>query len=295
VIVTYNSANDVTPLIESLRIEAGEVQLRVIVADNDSQDSTVDLLAAHNDVTVIPTGGNLGYSGGINAALQLVPCGEHALVLNPDLKVRAGAIRTMVERLHRSGAGLVAPMIVDPGGDLFPSIRREPTLLRALGDAAFGSRLKGRPASLSDIDTDPSHYCYPHPVEWASGAALLIHEDAVSRLGSWDERFFLYSEEIDFQRRARAAGFQIWFEPAAAVEHRKGGSGVSPELLALMAVNRVRYVEKYHGPVYSAAYRAAVMLHEFARSTDPAHRQALRAVADRGSWDQLPHATVRSG
>ena len=186
-------------------------------------------------------------------------------------------------------------MIVDPEGELFLSIRREPTILRAFGDSAFGSRLKGRHASLSDIDMDASHYCYPHPVEWASGAALLIHADAVSRLGSWDERFFLYAEEIDFQRRARGAGFQIWYEPAAVVEHRQGGSGVSPELLALMAVNRVRYVEKYHGPVYSAAYQAAVMFHELARSADPAHRKAFQVVADRRSWDLLPRATFRSG
>ena len=295
VIVTYNSADDVDPLISSLRAQTTDVALRVVVADNDSEDSTLERLSAHVDVTVVPTGGNLGYSGGINTALRLVPPGEHVLVINPDLTLRPGAVGAMLDRLGRSGAGLVAPRILGPDGDLFPSIRREPSLLRALGDATLGSRFQGRHSSLSDIDGDSSHYCYAHPVEWASGAALLIHAEAAASLGRWDERFFLYAEEIDYQRRGRADGFATWFEPAAVVEHRQGGSGVSPELLALMAVNRIRYVEKYHGPVYSAAYQTAVQLHELLRSADPRHRTALRVVGDRSSWDVLPHATRRAG
>lgn len=70
---------------------------------------------------------------------------------------------------------------------------------------------------------------------------------------------------------------------------------MSHELVALMVANRVRYVEKHHGPVYSAVHRAAVICHAFSRPTDPAHRQALRAVADRGGWDPLLHATFCSG
>src|SRR5664280_2222221 len=73
VIVTYNSADDVDPLISSLRAQTTDVALRVVVADNDSEDSTLERLSAHVDVTVVPTGGNLGYSGGINTALRLVP------------------------------------------------------------------------------------------------------------------------------------------------------------------------------------------------------------------------------
>jgi len=290
VVVTFNNSDDVDALVASLRAQAADVALRVVVADNSSTDGTPAKLAAHADVTVAPSGGNLGYAGGINVAMALVPAGEHILVVNPDLTLDPGALRAMLARLDRSGAGVVAPVVRDADGGLFPSLRREPSVVRALGDAALGSRFGDRSALLSDIDADPAHYCYAHPVDWASGAALLIRADVAAALGPWDEQFFLYSEETDFQRRVRAAGDEIWFEPAAVVRHEQGGSGGPPQLTALMAVNRVRYVEKYHGPAYATAYRGAVLLSELLRAGKPGHADAVRAVADRNSWRSLPQA-----
>ncbi len=290
VIVTYNSAADVDHLLASLRAQAADVALRVVVVDNSSTDETIARLADWPDVTTVSSGGNLGYSGGINVGLRLVPKGEHVLVLNPDLTLDPGAVRALLTRMERSSAGVVVPIIRGASGELFPSLRREPGVLRALGDAAFGARYPGRPAALSDIDADPGSYTSAHAVDWASGAALLIRGDIVEEVGPWDERFFLYSEETDFQRRVRAAGHSVWFEPAATARHRKGGSGESPQLAALMAVNRVRYVEKHHGPLYSSAYRAVVLLHELVRAGKPGHVQALRAVVNRAAWRDLPRA-----
>ncbi|MCB0912280.1 MAG: glycosyltransferase family 2 protein [Propionibacteriaceae bacterium] len=294
VIVTYNNEDDVEQLLRSLRDQARETALRVIVADNSSIDATVSLLASHDDVTVIRSGGNLGYAGGINTALAHVPGNEHVLVINPDLTLDPGAVRTLLRRLELSEAGVVAPAIRDLDGRLYHSLRREPTVLRALGDAAFGSRFAGRPAILSDIDGDPARYGYAHPVDWASGAALLIRAEVVDQVGAWDERYFLYSEETDFEHRVRRAGHEIWFEPDAVIRHEQGGSGASAQLTALMAVNRVRYVEHYHGAVYAAAFRAAVLLHELLRIAKPGHAEALRAVADRRSWSSLPRASLSS-
>lgn len=291
VIVTYNNEDDIDQLVRSLRDQARDTALRVVVADNSSVDATIDRLASHDDVTLLRTGGNLGYAGGINAALAQVPAGEHVLVINPDLSLEPGAVRALLVRMELSGAGVVAPVIHDLDGGLYPSLRREPTTLRALGDAVLGSRIAARPALLSEIEGNPSRYRYAHPVDWASGAALLIHGTVVEQIGRWDEQFFLYSEEIDFQRRVREAGYSIWFEPKAVVRHEQGGSGESDELMALMAVNRLRYIEKYRGRGYSAGFRAAVFLHELLRSGKRGHKWAARAVADRRSWSELPQAT----
>ena len=290
VIVTYNNQDDVGRLVQSLRVQASDVPLRVVVADNSSSDFTLQRLAEHADVTVVPSGGNLGYSGGINVAQAHVPAGEHILVINPDLTLDSGALVAMLRRMNSSGAGVVVPVVRDAGGGLFYSLRREPTVIRALGDAILGSRLGNRPAALSDIDADPSHYLRPHAVVWASGAALLVRASVAAEVGPWDERFFLYSEETDFQRRVRVAGHEIWFEPSAVVHHGQGGSGGPAELAALMAVNRVRYVEKYHGRAYSGAFRFAAMLHELVRSAKPGHAATLRALADRRTWSALPQA-----
>ena len=87
--------------------------------------------------------------------------------------------------------------------------------------------------------------------------------------------------------RARAAGFRVDYQPAARMRHLGAGSGESGALVALMAVNRIRYMEKHSH--WSGAYRAAVILHELLRAKDPIHRPALRAVLRRSSWPALLH------
>lgn len=291
VIVTYNNAADIGPLIESLRQEAAGCFLRVIVADNDSIDGTLDRVALHGDVIAFPTGGNLGYAAGINAAHAHIGDAQSVLVLNPDVVVEAGAIRAMLDRITHSAAGVVVPRIVDASGTLYESLRFEPTLLRAIGDALFGSRYRTRPGWLSEIDFDEEHYAVPHPVEWATGAALLVRRDVTDRLGAWDERFFLYSEEVDYFRRVREAGETVWYEPKAAVRHSQGGSGTSAAFTALMAVNRVRYIEKNHMGLYAFVYRLATILHALLRSSQRGHRDALAYLTNRNAWRLLPHAT----
>ena len=292
VVVTYNSADDVTKLLLSLREHATEVDLRVIVVDNASQDGTVAALADYPDVTTIEAPGNLGYAGGINIAYTHVRPGEHILILNPDLTLQPNAVRILLERLHRCDAAVVVPLIQNGNGLLFYSLRREPTLVNALGDAVFGSYVTSRLGSLSDIEWNPDHYTFAHPVEWASGAAMLLNSDLRDEVGQWDERYFLYMEETDFLRRVRQTGKEIWFDPAARVTHTQGGSGSSSQLDALLAVNRVRYMERYHSLLYASAYRTIIALHHLARANQPSSRAALAAVVDRTRWAGLPKAQL---
>jgi GT2 family glycosyltransferase len=83
----------------------------------------------------------------------------------------------------------------------------------------FGRHLRGRPRALSEIDMDQRSYEHRRSIDWATGAALLVDANLHTRIGGWDERFFLYSEEIDFMRRVRETGCQIWFEPEAVIRH----------------------------------------------------------------------------
>ncbi len=289
VTVTYNSARHIDGFVESLRAEAREVRLRLVVADNGSGDDTLERIAA-DDVTIVRTGGNLGYAGGINAALPHAGRSEAVLVLNPDLTVLPGSVRALLDRMRRSGAGVVVPAIREENGRVYTSLRREPSTLRALGDALFGERVTRRGAAFSEIDWDETSYRFPHRVDWATGAALLVRRDLADRLGGWDERFFLFSEETEYFRRARDAGETVWFAPEATVVHTQGGSGIRPEFTALMAVNRVRYAEATGGAAKVAGIHAMALLHEGLRSYQPAHRAAFRTLLSRRSWARLPHA-----
>lgn len=291
VVVTYNNAEDIGPLVASLRKETADVSLKVVVADNSPDESTLLELAHHPDITSVRTGGNLGYAGGINAALAVAGEAGSYLVLNPDLRVERGAVAAMLNRMKDQGAGVVVPVLLDDDGSIYPSLRREPAVLRALGDAALGSHVKARPGWLSEMDFDPESYVHGHRVDWATGAALLISAAAAKAVGAWDERFFLYSEETDYCHRVRDAGFSIWFEPTARMWHERGGSGSSPQLVALMSVNRVRYAEKYLGRGRALAFRGAVLTAEIARWNKAGHRDAAWAVLSRRRWEALPHAT----
>jgi exopolysaccharide biosynthesis WecB/TagA/CpsF family protein len=291
-VVTYNSGGDIDELIDSLRREGGDLALRVIVADNDSSDDTVQRASAHGDVTVVRTGGNLGYSGGLNAAMAHIGESESVLVLNPDLAVQPGAIAALRRRMAASSAAVVVPRLLDDDGVGYRSLRREPTVARAFGDALLGSRLAGRPARWTEMVNAEEEYERPHPVEWATGAALLIDRAVAERVGAWDERYFLYSEETDFFRRVRAAGGSVWFEPSAVMRHRRGGSGSSDELIALMAVNRIRYMDKHASPLRARLFQCAVVLHEALRYPIPSHRLTLGYVARRSTWPRLPRATM---
>ncbi|MGO4144376.1 WecB/TagA/CpsF family glycosyltransferase [Paenarthrobacter sp. YAF11_1] len=290
-VVTYNNAEDVPALVASLREETVAQSIKVVVADNSPDDRTMDEVLRHPDITAVRTGGNLGYAGGINAAMRMAGDADAYLILNPDLRVEPGAVAAMRRRMALSGAGMVVPVLLDDDGTVYPSLRREPGVLRALGDAALGGRVQGRPGWLSEMDFDPESYLHAHRVDWATGAALLISADTARDVGGWDEQFFLYSEETDYCRRVRDAGRSIWCEPLARMWHERGGSGSSPQLTALMSVNRVRYAAKYGGRGRVAAFRAVVLVSELVRLNRPGHREAALAVVDRRRWKALPHAS----
>lgn len=286
-IVTYNSAADLTRLLSDLRHEADDLRLRVVVADNSSTDTSLEEARRHTDVIAVATGGNRGYAGGLNEAMRHAGDTETILILNPDLRLERGAINVMLNRMRREPAtGAVVPLFREPDGSISYSLRREPTLRRAAADALLGRVWSTR--SLSEHIRDPRAYEVAHTVEWATGAALLVRTAAAAQVGEWDERFFLYSEETDFQRRLREAGWQVRFDPAAIVTHRGGGSGVSDELVALTIVNRIRYMDK-HAPVIAGLFRAVVIAGEQLRR-DATHGMARWALRRRSRWAQLPHA-----
>lgn len=292
VVVTYNSADDVDDLIESLRIEAADLRLRVVVADNASSDGTLETVRRHADVVAVATGGNLGYAGGINVAMENVGEADAILILNPDLRVEPGAIRSLRDAARTCpDAGIVVPRIVDDEGRVRTSIFREPTLVRALADAVLGPVWPGRPSALSEWERRPDAYTARHEVDWATGAALLIPSGVARLVGEWDERFFLYSEETDYCRRVRGLGFRVVFEPSATVSHREGGSGASTDLDVLLNVNRVRYMRK-HAPRAAGAYRAIVLLGAWLRRRrSHAAARTAAVVARQRRWDDLPSAS----
>ncbi|WP_285249565.1 WecB/TagA/CpsF family glycosyltransferase [Pseudarthrobacter sp. fls2-241-R2A-168] len=294
-VVTYNNGADVCGLLESLRLQTRDQSIKVVIADNSPDPETLSRLTEFSGVVAFATGGNLGYAGGINAAYSKAGSADAYLVLNPDLRLCPGAILALRRSMESTGAGVVVPLLRDDDGSIYPSLRREPSISRALGDAVLGSRLQGRPGWLSEMDFDAESYAHAHKVDWATGAALLIRADIVEQVGGWDESYFLYSEETDYLHRVRDLKSAVWFEPAAAMVHSRGASGSSPSLDALMGANRIRYVRKFHHGSYARAFRAAVVLSALLRAPLPAHWGILGLIARESRWADLPHAVAHPG
>lgn len=285
-LVAYRSAEDVAGLLDTVPAAVGHLSWRAVVVNNDPTEDLSGALAAHPEATLVESGGNLGYAGGLNRGRAAAPPARWTVFLNPDLRLRPDSLARLAATAGDRDAAV--PTIVDDDGRLQHSLRREPTLLGSLGDALLGARWQARPTALGETITRRATYEHPGDHDWATGAALLVPSTVVDRVGAWDERFFLYSEETDYCRRLRRSGSRIRFVPDAVVSHRGAGSGTSDALHALQEVNRVRYVRKWHGVGGAAPFAAVAVLHHLLRCRRPRSRAALRALLRASDRAALP-------
>ncbi len=298
VCVTYNSSAVLPALLDAMAAALhGVGRCRVVVVDNDSHDGTPDLVRAVAPwACVIQTGRNAGYAGAINTARRRHPARHSVLVLNPDTVPAPGSVRRLVDALDADPAvGAAIPRLVGVDDRPHYSLRREPTVLRALGEAALGGRRAARFPRLGETVRDLSRYHDGADADWATGAALLISRRASDAAGEWDERFFLYSEETDYCLRLRDAGYHLHLVADAVVVHEGGDQSISPGLWSLAAVNRTRLYRKRHGRAASALYWTAVLANESARALagSPVHRAAVRALLAAGPDQPGPEPTPR--
>lgn len=277
VIVTFNSASALPALLDSLvgGLE-GVDYFEVIVVDNNSRDGSAEIAEAHPvRPTVIRTGRNAGYAAAINIASNKAATASHLLILNPDLRLYPGSVKPLIERGTTSKVGVVVPLNYKEDGSVDPTLRREPSIITAWADAILGGRLAAR-LGVGEIIGERRHYDQRRPVQWATGSALLVTTEARKAVGAWDESFFLYSEEVEYQRRIREAGFEIVFEPRSKVMHASGGSGAGPRLFALLTANRIRYYRRHHGALQTSIFKLGVIIEHTARLWRGAsHRAAL--------------------
>ena len=293
VIVTYNSAAHIGALLDSLPAATGDLDTQVIVVDNGSTDATLERVMQRAGVTVVAAGGNVGYAAAINIARAMVADDRALMVLNPDQVLAPDAVTHLIAALSAKssapqGVGVVSPVLTDPTGRVAPHLRREPTILNEFGEALFGDRWPGRPGWFSQLRRDPADYTSAHEVDWAGGAVVLVSPNCAAAVGDWREDFFLYAEETDFMARARDAGFSVRFEPLSVVEHVGAGSGGSPALVALMAVNQVRYYRSRHRLIPTTLFASAQVLNHALRSSRPEHRPAVAALLVARRRRQLP-------
>jgi N-acetylglucosaminyl-diphospho-decaprenol L-rhamnosyltransferase len=290
IIVSWNVRALLDGCLQSLAPLRAARPTEVLVVDNASGDGTPAwLAAAWPDVRLMASPVNLGFGRANNAGL-VAARGEWLLLLNPDTVVCPGAVETLIAFLEaHPRAGMVAPRLRYGDGALQRNAFRFPGLAQVFLDLfplhprLLESRLNGRYAAERRPSAAP--FRIDHPL----GAAMLIRRAVYARVGGFDERFFMYAEELDWCRRIRAAGWEIWQAPAAEVVHLAGRSTrqVAGRMYVELWRARYRFFRKHYGRAFLPAARAlvragmvrkaaAVTLEAWRGRRPPAEARALR-------------------
>lgn len=198
------------------------------MSDNGSTDGAPEeALERYPNTRLLRTGGNLGYGTAVNRAVTEIEHdsgdSEFVIVANPDVQWGPRSIDALLEAATRwPRAGALGPLIRDPDGSVYPSARHQPSIIRGGMHAVIGPFWKSNPwtAAYRQDREDPSE----RAVGWLSGSCLLLRRAAFDDVCGFDERYFMYMEDVDLGDRLGKAGWQNVYVPDAEILHHKGHS-----------------------------------------------------------------------
>lgn len=246
-IVSYNSKADLEGCLRSLTTPPPQIDHEIVVVDNASTDGTPDYVRERwPGIRLIDAGANVGFAKANNLGVRHT-FGELVLLLNPDTVVPAGEVDHLVDALETDAAAAIAgPRIVDHAGQ--PELSFGPMIsplseLRQKMLVAGNDR--GMPLIRAIVSRMTARAQY---VDWVSGACLLIHRADLEAVGLLDERFFMYTEDVDLCAAVRARGRKVLFVADARIVHLRGRSVRTAPAATEAAYRRsqIAFYEKHH-------------------------------------------------
>lgn len=236
IIVTYNSALHIGKCLKSIKekIQSG---FEVIIVDNNSSDATLKEIKSIRDINIkiLPQNQNFGFSRANNIGVKEAK-GNMLLFLNPDTQIEEIDIQTIKDYLSNPDIGIVAPKLVMDDGKVQPSVMNIPTLKNALLEYWLGQKNKySQYAPLEDK---------PIQVEAVYGAAIFIRREVYESVGGFDNKYFLYFEDIDLCKKINEMGLKIIYYPDCLVKHSVGvSSKTNPKTKTLF----IKSAKKFNG------------------------------------------------
>jgi N-acetylglucosaminyl-diphospho-decaprenol L-rhamnosyltransferase len=277
-VVSYRTPILLRRCLGALEAERAQLSMDVTVVDNASGDGSAEMVDAEFPwVRVIRNDRNAGFGSAHNQAMRDAT-GRYLMVLNSDAIPRTGALRTLVDFLEaHPNVAVAGPKLRSPDGTVQPSRRRFPTLATLFLESAQLQRLSpGNPVLRRYYVADRSDD-EPQEVDWLVGACLCVRASAVLDVGLFDERFFMYSEELDWCRRFRAGGWRVAYVPSAEVLHLEGASS-RLDLAARdrrFQASKLQYAAKWHGPGAARALRTYLVIEYLVRACEEGVKMAL--------------------
>lgn len=262
IIVSWNVANLLAACLDSIFTNANGLRLEVIVVDSASSDQTVAMVRERfREVMLLPQTENLGFSKCNNVGLTAAR-GRHLLLLNPDTEIIGDALAKMVAYLDENATvGIIGPHTLNTDGSTQSTRRRFPTLATGIFESTWlqaysPKRLMSR-YHVTDAPDDAML-----DVDWVQGSALMARREVYAQIGGLDEGFVMYSEELDWCRRAKAAGWRVVYLGTAQIVHHGGKS--TEQVAARKHIHyhesKLRYFRKYHGRLVAQMLRLFLLL-----------------------------------
>jgi N-acetylglucosaminyl-diphospho-decaprenol L-rhamnosyltransferase len=230
VIVDFHAGQALDDCVDSLHANG---VTDIVVVENGEEGSTLPALSGQHVVLVVPKL-NLGYGRGVNRGVAATPRRRYLLVSNPDVVVHEGAVAALVGFLDdHPNAAIVGPQIVRPDGSVYPSQRIFPNFWLAGLHALLAPFWPGNPFTR--------RYQSPRKdgsVDWVSGAFFLARRDLFEEVGGFDERYFMFAEEMALCWQMREHGHDVAATPDAVVTHIEGVSRARASREMLIAHHR---------------------------------------------------------
>jgi GT2 family glycosyltransferase len=247
VIVNFNAREHLVNCLQSLVRDRPVTEHEVIVVDNGSTDGSADTVRVRFPwVKLVRLRSNVGFAAGNNAGIK-VSRGDLLLLLNNDTVVPPGAVDSLVGALRaHADAAVAGPRLVDTHGR--PELSFGP-MISPFGELRQKLTMvlhrRSVPAVSSWVERETRREQY---VDWVSGACLLVHRGDAEGVGLLDERYFLYTEDVDFCASIRARGRRVLFTPDAEIVHLRGRSRSTAASAANAAYRRshIAFYEKHH-------------------------------------------------
>jgi len=261
VVVSYNARGDLERCLESLHEAPPRATHEIIVVDNASTDGSAEAARRWASVHVIASRENRGFAAANNTGMRNSR-GRNVLLLNSDTVVPAGAVDGLLAELEtRPDVAIAGPRLVDGegraelsfGSMMSPFVEmRQRRLMRGIARRDPG--ITARVEAMTRVEGFP---------DWVSGACLLVRRADADAVGLLDERYFMYTEDVDFCAAVRARGRRVLFTPAVQVVHLRGRSGAAAPAATREAYRRshLAFYRKHH-PLLAPVLRLYQMLRQ---------------------------------
>ncbi len=259
IIVNYNVKEFLANCIESIRRSSGDLSTQIIVVDNQSTDGSKEFLQTHfGDLTYIWNEKNVGFGAANNQGIHIAD-GEFILLLNPDTILQENTLQVMLDFMRENPeVGVSGCKIVNPDGTFAPESRRSvPTLSNSMYKTLGLSSLFPKSRLFSTYYLGWMSPDLGSEVPVLSGSFMFFRGSVLRELSGFDERFFMYGEDIDLCVRVAKEGWKIIYLPSTSIVHYKGESSKKDDIRYIKNFNEamILFFKKYHSGTTSFLFQ----------------------------------------